>query len=131
DADRGRRCHGPRPCRPLRPSLPMRHRWMAARTGRAVDDIRVSGVTRTFAIDGERLPALDGVDLHVPDRGITAIVGPSGSGKSTLLRLIAGLLVPDGGSIAVGGRPVQGPDPAVGLVFQEPRLLPWRTAIEN
>jgi NitT/TauT family transport system ATP-binding protein len=60
-----------------------------------------------------------------------AIVGPSGSGKSTLLRLIAGLLAPDSGTITIGGRPVQTTDPAIGLVFQEPRLLPWRTAIEN
>ena len=96
-----------------------------------MDDIRLSGVSRTFLINGERLPALDTVDLHVPGGGIVAIVGPSGSGKSTLLRLIAGLLNPDGGSIAIGGRPVTGTDPAVGLVFQEPRLLPWRTAIDN
>ncbi|MET0773051.1 MAG: ABC transporter ATP-binding protein [Candidatus Limnocylindrales bacterium] len=96
-----------------------------------MDDIRVTGVSRTFLINGERLRALDPVDLHVPGGGIVAIVGPSGSGKSTLLRLIAGLLAPDGGTITVGGRPVTGTDPAVGLVFQEPRLLPWRTAIDN
>jgi NitT/TauT family transport system ATP-binding protein len=96
-----------------------------------VDDIKVSGVSRTFLIDGEPVRALDTVDLHVPGGGITAIVGPSGSGKSTLLRLVAGLLPPDGGSVAIGGRPVTGTDPAVGLVFQEPRLLPWRSALEN
>jgi NitT/TauT family transport system ATP-binding protein len=96
-----------------------------------VDDIRVTGVSRTFPIHGERLHALDAVDLHVPGGGIVAIVGPSGSGKSTLLRLIAGLLTPDSGDIAVGGRAVSGPHPAVGLVFQEPRLLPWRTAVDN
>jgi NitT/TauT family transport system ATP-binding protein len=96
-----------------------------------LDDIRLSGVSRTFLIDGERLPALAGVDLHVPGGGIVAIVGPSGSGKSTLLRLIAGLLTPDGGTITIGGRLVTGTDPAVGLVFQEPRLLPWRTALDN
>jgi ABC-type nitrate/sulfonate/bicarbonate transport system ATPase subunit len=96
-----------------------------------VDDIRVTGVSRTFLIDGVPLRALESVDLHVPGGGIVAIVGPSGSGKSTLLRLIAGLLTPDSGSISVGGRSVMGTDPGVGLVFQEPRLLPWRTAVEN
>jgi NitT/TauT family transport system ATP-binding protein len=106
------------------------HHAADARTGR-LDDIRVSRVTHGFSIHGERLPVLDGIDLHVPTGGIVAIVGPSGSGKSTLLRLIAGLLVPDSGTVGVGGRPVSGPDPAVGLVFQEPRLLPWRNAIDN
>jgi ABC-type nitrate/sulfonate/bicarbonate transport system ATPase subunit len=96
-----------------------------------VDDIRLTGVSRTFLINGEPLRVLDAVDLHVPGGGIVAIVGPSGSGKSTLLRLVAGLLAPDSGTITLGGRPVSGTDPAVGLVFQEPRLLPWRTAIDN
>jgi NitT/TauT family transport system ATP-binding protein len=99
--------------------------------GRTVDDIRVNGVARTFLIHGERLRVLDALDLHVPGGGIVGIVGPSGSGKSTLLRLIAGLLAPDSGTITVGGRPVAGPAPTVGLVFQEPRLLPWRSAIDN
>jgi len=96
-----------------------------------VDDITISGVSRTFAIGEQRLRVLDGVDLRVPGGGIVAIVGPSGSGKSTLLRLVAGLLLPDEGAIHVGGRAVTQPDPAVGLVFQEPRLLPWRSAIDN
>ena len=104
---------------------------VAAGTGSTLDDITITGVSRTFAIQGEPLRVLDGIDLHVPGGGIVAIVGPSGSGKSTLLRLIAGLLAPDSGTIEVGGRPVVGPAPAVGLVFQEPRLLPWRTAIDN
>lgn len=103
----------------------------AACTGRTLDDITITGVTRSFTIGGEPLLALDGVDLRVPGGGIVAIVGPSGSGKSTLLRLVAGLLAPDAGSITIGGRPVRGPADAVGLVFQEPRLLPWRTALDN
>jgi NitT/TauT family transport system ATP-binding protein len=99
--------------------------------GRTLDDITITGISRSFPIQGRSVLALDGVDLHVPGGGIVAIVGPSGSGKSTLLRLIAGLLAPDRGSVAVGGRPVEGPAPAVGLVFQEPRLLPWRSTVDN
>jgi len=67
----------------------------------------------------------------VGDGEVVAIVGPNGSGKSTLLRLIAGLLAPDAGSIAIGGEPVDEADPRVGFVFQEPRLLPWRSTISN
>jgi NitT/TauT family transport system ATP-binding protein len=96
-----------------------------------LDDISISGLSHAFTIRGERLPVLDSLDLRVPGGGIAAIVGPSGSGKSTLLRLIAGLLAPDHGTVKVGARRVNGPDPSVGLVFQEPRLLPWRTAVEN
>jgi NitT/TauT family transport system ATP-binding protein len=79
----------------------------------------------------DRLIALDGVNLAVEPGQIVALIGPNGSGKSTLLRVIAGLLAPDAGSAAIDGRPIDGPDARVGLVFQEPRLLPWRTTASN
>lgn len=67
----------------------------------------------------------------MPDGQVVAILGPNGCGKSTLLRLVAGLLAPDGGAIEIDRIPVRGPDRRVGFVFQEPRLLPWRSAIDN
>jgi NitT/TauT family transport system ATP-binding protein len=79
----------------------------------------------------DRLVALDGVNLVVEPGQLVALIGPNGSGKSTLLRVMAGLLTPDAGTAAIDGRPVDGPDPRVGLVFQEPRLLPWRTTASN
>ena len=79
----------------------------------------------------DRLVALDGVDLVVEPGQLIALIGPNGSGKSTLLRVIDGLLAPDRGEAFLGGRPIDGPDPRVGLVFQEPRLLPWRTTEAN
>ena len=98
---------------------------------RTLDDIRLTGIDRSFALADRRIVALDAIDLVVPAGQVAAIVGPSGSGKSTLLRLIAGLLPPDSGTIQVGERVVTGPDPRIGLVFQEPRLLPWRNALDN
>jgi NitT/TauT family transport system ATP-binding protein len=80
--------------------------------------------------DGGSLPVLDGVDLAIPGGGIVALVGPNGCGKSTLLRVIAGLLEPAGEAL-LDGAPIDGPDPRIGLVFQEPRLLPWRSAADN
>jgi NitT/TauT family transport system ATP-binding protein len=78
-----------------------------------------------------RLRALDGLSLDVGGGEIVALIGPNGSGKSTLLRAIAGLLPPTRGSVELDGVPVSGPDPRIGLVFQEPRLLPWRSAASN
>lgn len=78
-----------------------------------------------------RLVALDGVDLTVEPGQLVALIGPNGSGKSTLLRVVAGLLAPDRGEARFDGRPIDGPDPRIGLVFQEPRLLPWRTTTAN
>jgi NitT/TauT family transport system ATP-binding protein len=80
---------------------------------------------------GVPLPVLAGVDLEIPGGGIVALIGPNGCGKSTLLRVIGGLLRPDRGGVDLDGTPISGPDPRVGLVFQEPRLLPWRTAGGN
>jgi ABC-type nitrate/sulfonate/bicarbonate transport system ATPase subunit len=76
-------------------------------------------------------PVLGGVDVDVAPGEIVAIVGPSGCGKSTLLRLIAGLDTRFSGEIRVADTAVRGPDPRVGLVFQEPRLFPWLTVARN
>ena len=93
--------------------------------------ISLAHVSRRFVIDGRPVTVLDDVSFDVPVHGITAVVGPNGSGKSTLLRLVAGLLTPEGGTIAIDGASVADADTRVGLVFQEPRLLPWRTTLDN
>ncbi|MDH3682413.1 MAG: ABC transporter ATP-binding protein [Acidimicrobiia bacterium] len=74
--------------------------------------------------------AIENATFTIPNRHFTAVLGPSGCGKSTLLRLIAGL-VPHEGELDVKGQPVSGPRPDVGLMFQHPTLLPWRSALEN
>ncbi len=92
--------------------------------------IRVDDVSLTFR--GSRtVHVLDHIGLEVRPREVVALIGPNGCGKSTLLRVLAGLIAPDGGRITLDGDPVTGPDPRVGLVFQEPRLLAWRTTEAN
>lgn len=92
--------------------------------------IRVENVTLSFR--GARpVTALEGISLGIAPREVVALIGPNGCGKSTLLRVLAGLVSTDAGTITIDGRTVSGPDPAVGLVFQEPRLLAWRTVEEN
>ena len=94
--------------------------------------IELRDVSVSFPAGGrERLVALGGVDLVVEPGELVALIGPNGSGKSTLLRVIAGLLAPDRGEATLNGRRIGGPDPRIGLVFQEPRLLPWRTTESN
>jgi NitT/TauT family transport system ATP-binding protein len=93
--------------------------------------IHLADLRFEFAVGGQPVAVLGGIDLAVGRGSVVALVGPNGCGKSTLLRVIAGLLPAAGGTVTVDGAPVRGPDPRVGLVFQEPRLLPWRTAIEN
>jgi len=89
-------------------------------------------VAVTFAgDDGDRLVALDGINLTVEPGEIVSLIGPNGSGKSTLLRVVAGLLPTERGEALLDGAPIIGPDPRIGLVFQEPRLLPWRSAARN
>jgi iron(III) transport system ATP-binding protein len=82
--------------------------------------------------------AVDGVHLDVPRGSLTALLGPSGCGKTTVLRMVAGLLTPDAGTIAIHGRTVTGRDTAVpperrnvGLVFQDYALFPHLTVARN
>jgi NitT/TauT family transport system ATP-binding protein len=75
--------------------------------------------------------AVEQASFAVEANRFVSIVGPSGCGKSTLLRMIAGLVAPSSGRITVGGRPVTGPISEVGMVFQSPVLLPWRTTLAN
>lgn len=75
--------------------------------------------------------ALDGLTLDAGRGEVVALIGPNGCGKSTFLRVAAGLLAPSDGRVVLDGAPVAGPDARIGLVFQEPRLLPWRSVADN
>ena len=80
---------------------------------------------------GNGARALDDVSLDVEAGEIVALVGGSGCGKTTLLRLVSGLEAPTHGTVSVDGEAIAAPHPAVGIVFQEPRLLPWLTVAQN
>ncbi len=88
--------------------------------------VSVSYQTRRGSID-----ALRDVDLAVGEGEFVTILGPSGCGKSTLLKLAAGLIAPTHGRIEVAGAPVDGPNRDIGVAFQKPTLLPWRTVLDN
>lgn len=81
--------------------------------------------------DGEALSALGPLTLNIESGSFVALLGPSGSGKSTLVRALAGLIAPTRGEIRVGDVPVAGPSAAVGLMFQDANLMPWRTVEDN
>ncbi len=91
----------------------------------------VDGLTVTYASSRGNLTALQDVSLEVGNGEFVAVLGPSGCGKSTLLRIASGLLPPTKGRIMLGGKPVDGPRQDVGIVFQQPTLLPWKTVLEN
>jgi NitT/TauT family transport system ATP-binding protein len=94
--------------------------------------IAISGVTKTFQRrgGGSHL-AIDAIDLQVREGEFVSILGPSGCGKSTLLYIVGGFVPPSRGSITVSGRPVTGPGPDRGPVFQEFALFPWKTVLGN
>lgn len=94
--------------------------------------IRIKDVRKSFfGKGGEEFKAVAGVDLTVSDNEFVSIVGPSGCGKSTMLEIVAGLTKPTSGEVLIGDEPINGPHPAVGLVFQQESAFPWRTVLEN
>jgi NitT/TauT family transport system ATP-binding protein len=77
------------------------------------------------------LHALDGITLDIARGEFVALAGPSGCGKTTLLKILAGLIGNYEGQVALDGRPITEPGKGIGVVFQEPTLLPWRTILDN
>lgn len=93
--------------------------------------VRLDGVGVRFATRGGVVQALDGMQLEAEPASFTAVIGPNGCGKSTLLRVAAGLLAPSSGSVRVGEVVPRPGDGRVGLAFQQPRLIPWRSTFDN
>ncbi len=94
--------------------------------------LKIDAVSRTFTPEGgPPVRALFGVSLTVEQHEIVALIGASGCGKSSLLRILAGLDRADTGEVSINGRSVSGTAPEIGVVFQEPRLLPWLRVRDN
>ncbi|MEM8788836.1 MAG: ABC transporter ATP-binding protein [Pseudomonadota bacterium] len=97
----------------------------------SVPQIALRGITHAYKTETGPLPVLDALDFACARGSFTAVVGPSGCGKSTLTRLIAGLMRPDTGHVELAGEPVRAPRATVGMAFQNPVLLEWRTILDN
>jgi sulfonate transport system ATP-binding protein len=93
--------------------------------------LEIRDLEKSFVINGRPHPVFSRLDLAIQPGEFVVIVGESGSGKTTLLRIIAGLETADRGSVVVGGQSVSGIGTERGMVFQEPRLLPWLTVRKN
>ena len=96
--------------------------------------VRLDDVSVEFPAAGEPLQAIRGLSLDIPAGSLTVVIGPNGCGKSTLLRVIAGLVRATHGRVVVGDEPGETPragDGRVGLAFQQPRLMPWLSTLDN
>ena len=98
---------------------------------KASEVIGLDGVSLVYRSKTAEVHALDDVSLTAGTHEFVALLGPSGCGKSTLLKLIAGLMPASSGSIRVNGKPISGPTPSIGIVFQSPLLMAWRTVLQN
>lgn len=99
---------------------------MSVDTSISITDLRKIYATRDGA-----LTSLDGVSFDVRPREFVSVLGPSGSGKTTVLKIVAGLEKKTSGDVHVDGKEVSGPQRKIGIVFQVPALMRWRTALEN
>lgn len=95
------------------------------------EKLGIADVSKSFQTQGGTLSVLERIDLTVADGEIVVIVGHSGCGKSTLLKNIAGLEHPTSGVVTLDGNPITGPGPDRTMIFQEHRLFPWMTIVDN
>src|SRR2546426_1676622 len=93
--------------------------------------IAVQEVSRVFAGGATTVNALERISFQIQQGDFVSIVGTSGCGKSTLLKIISGLLPATSGKVFVNGTPVDGPLKNVGMIFQAPVLLKWRSVLGN
>ncbi|MFA6902051.1 MAG: ABC transporter ATP-binding protein [Gallionellaceae bacterium] len=100
-------------------------------TSAGVPSLEFKGVTKSYGTGAQRSVVLDNINLQIKEGEFVAIVGFSGSGKSTLISLIAGLQQADEGQVLRNGKPIEGPGPDRGVVFQNYSLMPWMTVRQN
>ena len=93
--------------------------------------VELRQVSLAYGGGAGRMLALEDATLSIAKGEFIAVVGPSGCGKSTLMKLVTGLLPPTGGEVRVHGQVVKGPIRGVGMAFQAPTLMPWRTTLDN
>ncbi len=94
--------------------------------------ISIKGVHKEYKVEkGANVNALNGVTLDIEKNEFVCVVGPSGCGKTTLLNIIAGLETFDSGSVTMHGKPIVGPAPERGVIFQQYALFPWMTVRKN
>jgi NitT/TauT family transport system ATP-binding protein len=93
--------------------------------------VELRQVSLAYGSGPNRMQALEDATLSIAKGEFIAVVGPSGCGKSTLMKLVTGLLPPTGGEVRVHGQAVKGPIRGVGMAFQAPTLMPWRTTLDN
>jgi NitT/TauT family transport system ATP-binding protein len=93
--------------------------------------VDLNAVSLTYRLGKETTLALADATLGIDKGEFIAVVGPSGCGKSTIMKLVTGLLPPSSGEVRVAGRKVDGPIKGVGMAFQNPTLMPWRTTLDN
>ncbi|WP_342360922.1 ABC transporter ATP-binding protein [Terrarubrum flagellatum] len=105
--------------------------WSAEGAASARSLIRIRRLEKTYKTRDGDVPSLRPIDLDIREGEFIAVVGPSGCGKSTLLKLVAGLLPPTSGDITIDGALVREPPDDVGIVFQSPVLLAWRSILRN
>jgi NitT/TauT family transport system ATP-binding protein/sulfonate transport system ATP-binding protein len=94
-------------------------------------DVTIKNLSKSYSINGRHLNVLQGISNHIRAGESLAIVGASGSGKTTLLRVLAGLEDADRGEVLIDGQAVHGVGKDRAVIFQEPRLLPWLTVLDN
>jgi NitT/TauT family transport system ATP-binding protein len=93
--------------------------------------IALESVSLTYRGQAGTTRALSQLDLSIEAGTFVALVGPSGCGKSSIVKLVSGLLPPSAGSVKLDGKPVSGPQRQVGIAFQKPTLLPWKSTLQN
>lgn len=93
--------------------------------------LRVSHLNVTFTEEDGRLEVLDDISFDIESASFVCLIGPTGGGKSTLLRVIAGLVKPDSGKISFENKTYTQAEPNIGMVFQQPNLMPWRCVLDN
>jgi NitT/TauT family transport system ATP-binding protein len=101
-------------------------------TDKVGPSIEVSAVSKVYRSGtAAAVEAVSTVSFTVPRGQFVAILGPSGCGKSTLLMMVGGLEAVSSGLIIVDGKPMTGPRTSIGVMFQDPTLLPWKSALDN